>query len=283
MDPTRGGPCRLRPTVWTLTRSSTSAPQSIPEALQESYTMCQSWPRTPDSSALAGRERGFGAPEGSNGHAYSDRYGRHSIRMRGTECRRMRAATAHSDDRYTIHAQDVEDLHDVVSGDHKTPPGQPRRTAESRPVRHDQADPDGSGIGSAGHPTRRCSLEAHHGGMQILRFSDGIDRYVHGSVWRKPLTVACVMKLRPEHRRRRHADGGADGPLTRPPGRQASRTEDRARSDRAVSHPNPHAMESRWHTPPQPVRRDSLSKALPKSRKLPTITRLELAEKQAQR
>ncbi len=74
----------------------------------------------------------------------------------------MRAATAHSDDRYTIHAQDVEDLHDVVSGDHKTPPGQPRRTAESRPVRHDQADPDGSGIGSGairddGAPWRRTT------------------------------------------------------------------------------------------------------------------------------
>ena len=51
-----------------------------------------------------------------------------------------------------------------------------------------------------------------------------------------------------------------------------------ARSDRAVSHPKPDAIEIRWRIPPLPAKRDAPPNALPKSRKLPTITMLEPTE-----
>jgi hypothetical protein len=49
------------------------------------------------------------------------------------------------------------------------------------------------------------------------------------------------------------------------------RYEIRARSDRAVSHPNPDAMEMRWKIPPLPKKRDTPPNARPISTKLPTI------------
>jgi len=62
-------------------------------------------------------------------------------------------------------------------------------------------------------------------------------------------------------------------------GRQS---EDNARSDRAVSHPNPDAIETRWKMPPLPAKRGTPPKTLPISTKLATIPRLDAAEDNAE-
>jgi hypothetical protein len=54
--------------------------------------------------------------------------------------------------------------------------------------------------------------------------------------------------------------------------------QDVARSDRAVSHPNPNAIEIRWKIPPLSAKHDAPANALPKSTKLATIMRLDPAE-----
>jgi len=66
--------------------------------------------------------------------------------------------------------------------------------------------------------------------------------------------------------------------LRRRYGVQFRRNEARARSDRALSHPNPEAIEMRWNIPPFAARRGAPPNAAPNNTKLATMARPDPAE-----